>query len=60
MIAIAPLIEIAPFDGSYFLIWKAPIHFKRAVGGTNWSSFLVLHIFKDFTCTEFDFLSSQF
>ena len=54
------MIEIAPFHGSYLLIWKASIHFKQAVGGTSWSSFLVLHIFKDFICTEFDFLSNQF
>ena len=60
MIAIVPLIEITPFHRTYFLIWKAPEHFKWAVGETSWSSFLVLHISKDFICTEFDFLSNQF
>ena len=60
MIERAPLIEIAPFHGTYFLIWKASIDFEWVVGGTSWSSFLVLHIFKDFICTEFDFLSNQF
>ena len=60
MIEIVPLIEIAPFHGTYFLIWKAPIHFEQAVGGTSWSSFLALHILKDFMCIEFDFLRNQF
>ena len=45
MIEIAPLNEIAPFHGSYLLIWKGPIHFERAVGGTSLFSFLVSHIF---------------
>ena len=35
MIQIAPLIKIVPFDGTYFLIWKAPIHFEQVVGGTR-------------------------
>ena len=60
MIETDALIEIAPFHGTYFLIWKAPIHLEWAVGGTSWSSFLVSHIFKDFICTEFDYLSNQF
>ena len=54
------MIAIVPFHRTYFLIWKAPEHFKRAVGETSWSSFLVLHISKDFICTEFDFLSNHF
>ena len=54
MIEIVPLIKIAPFHGTYFLIWKAPTHSEWAVGGTSWFSFLALHIFKDFICTEFD------
>ena len=54
MIEIAPLIKIASFHGTYFLIWKAPMHSEWEVGGTSWSSFLVLHIFKNFICTEFD------
>ena len=60
MIETDALIEIAPFHGTCFLIWKAPIHFERAVGGTSWSSYLVSHIFKDFICTEFNYLSNQF
>ena len=52
--------EIAPFHGTYFLIWKALIQFEWAVVGMSWSSFLVFNIFKDFICTEFDFLSNQF
>ena len=60
MTKIAPLIEIALFHGTYFLIWKAPTHFEWVVGGTSWSSFLVLHVFKDFVCTEFLFLSNLF
>ena len=60
MIEIAPLIKIAPFHRTFLLIWKAPTHFQRAVGGMSWSSFLVLYIFKDFICIEFDFLSNQF
>ena len=54
------MIEIAPFHRTHFLIWAAPTHSEWAVGGTSWSSFLVLHIFKNFICTEFDFLSNQF
>ena len=54
MIEIAPLIKIASFHGTYFLIWKALTHSEWAVGGTSWSSFLVLHIFKHFICAEFD------
>ena len=60
MIEIAPLIKIAPFHGTYFLIWKAPTHSEWAVGGTSWSSFLALHIFKDFICTEFDSILKTF
>ena len=60
MTEIAPLIEIAPFHGTYFLIRKALIQFEWAVVGMSWSSFLVFNIFKDFICTEFDFLSNQF
>ena len=60
MTEIAPLIKIVPLHRTFLLIWKAPTHFEWTVGGTSWSSFLALHIFKDFTCTEFDFLSNQF
>ena len=60
MIEIVPLIEIALFHGTYFLIWKVPIHFVWALDGTSWSSFTVFHIFKGSICTEFDFLSNQF
>ena len=59
MIETTLLIKIAPFHITFILIWKAPTHFEWA-GGTSWSSFIVLHIFKDFICNEFDFLGNQF
>ena len=55
IIEIAPLIKIDLLHRTFFLIWEAPTHFEWTVGWTSWSSFLVLRIFKNFICTEFDF-----